>query len=1277
MRKIWAIALVCGLIQASDAAAQIHHFALSSSEFLLDGKPFQIISGEMHPARIPREYWLQRIRMAKAMGCNTIAAYVFWNYLEPEPGQWDLRTGNHDIAAFIRLCQAEGMWVLLRPGPYVCAEWDWGGLPTWLLKFPDIKVRCMDRRYMDAVSKYIARLSREVVPLQCDHGGPILMVQVENEYGSYGNDRAYVKALRRLWQEHGVTVPFYTADGPTPFMLEAGSLDSCAIGLDSGGSDADFEQATKQNPHVPAFSSETYPGWLTHWKERWQHPDTADIMNEVTYLLSRHRSFNLYVVHGGTNFGFTAGANAFSPTEFQPDVTSYDYDAPINEQGRATPKYYALRRLIGEYSDHSLPPVPAPVPAINIPPMQLKPVASLWDNLPAPKLTPTPMPMESFGQGSGLILYRTRLIGRKSGELRITEPHDFAMVFLNGKLVDTVYRDGGHWTVKIPESGVREPVLEILVEAMGHINFAQYMIDRKGITDRVTLDGMTLMNWETYNLPMTPGWVRGMKSIFTNPAAAERATAGRNARPGLFFKAMFNLDTVADTYVDMSGWRKGIVWVNGHNLGRYWNVGPQERLYCPAPWLKKGLNEMMVFDLLKPDGGTVRGAETLEEGDAPARGATGRVEGEAANGEDSQGAGVQWVARPDITRVNRYYLSNRAPLEPLSFLKLPVGSIEPQGWVRKYLELQRDGLTGHLGEISAWLDKKDNAWYSGNGEGSHGWEEVPYWLKGYGDLGYLLHDSGMIRTTRDWLGKVFESQRPDGYFGPRVVDQPEKDSIPDLWPNMLMLWCMQSYYEHSGDQRVLQFMTRYFRWELSVPQDLLLRTYWENSRGGDNLYSIYWLYDHTGESWLLELANRIHHHTANWSQDTTLPNWHNVNVAQSFREPATYFMQVKDSSYLQSTYDDFYLIRRLYGQVPGGMFGADEDARKGFTDPRQGVETCGMVEQMASDELLIGITGDPMWADNCEDVAFNTYPAAVLPDFRGLRYLTAPNMVVSDDKNHSPGIENAGPFLLMNPFSSRCCQHNHSQGWPYYAEHLWMATPDEGVAALLYSSSSVHARVGNGEDVRIEETTHYPFEETVRFRIGINQPTAFPLYLRIPGWCQGAKVRVNGRESAVALAPDGFARIRKVWTEGDEIELELPMKVRVRTWDQNKGSESVNYGPLTFSLKIKEDYVKVDSKANAIGDSKWQASADQSKWPAFEILPGSAWNYGLVAGDSFKIVRRPWPADDFPFTQQSAPIEIRTTGRQVPGWTIDQYGLCGVLPVSPVAVNTPEQSLVL
>jgi hypothetical protein len=645
------------------------------------------------------------------------------------------------------------------------------------------------------------------------------------------------------------------------------------------------------------------------------------------------------------------------------------------------------------------------------------------------------------------------------------------------------------------------------------------------------------------------------------------------------------------------------------------------------------------------------------------------------------------VERPSTSGTNSYYVSNKKPLQPLVFIKLPVGTIKPEGWILKYLELQRDGLTGKLGEISAWLEKKNNAWYSGTGKGDHGWEEVPYWLKGYGDMGYILNDQSIIRETKSWLEKVFQSQRPDGYFGPGEVVRNKENQIvkvPDLWPNMIMLFCLQSYYEYSNDKRVIPFMTKYFHWQSTVPDSILLRTYWENSRGGDNLYSIYWLYDHTGEKSLLDLGTKIFRNTANWNQKNNLPNWHNVNIAQSFREPATYYMQSKDSSLLQATYNDFHLVRNIYGQVPGGMFGADENARKGYTDPRQAVETCGMVEQMASDEILSGITGDPMWADNCENVAFNTYPAAVMPDFRGLRYLTAPNMVVSDSKNHSPGIENSGPFLTMNPFSSRCCQHNHSQGWPYYEEHLWMATPDNGIAAMMYNSSEVTAKVGNvkGRTVTLKQTTHYPFDENIQIEVSTSSPVSFPLYLRVPRWCKDAKVTINGNPVNVEASASSYIRLENKWKQGDVIELTLPMELALKLWTENKNSVSVNYGPLTFSLKIDEYYQKVNSKESAIGDSKWQADADQSKWPAYNIYPASMWNYGLALNDKplseqFQIIKKPWPESNFPFDQKDVPIMIKAKGKLIPWWTVDKYGLCGVLPESPVAVNTKEETIEL
>ncbi|MEP7236323.1 MAG: beta-galactosidase family protein [Ferruginibacter sp.] len=579
-----------------------HSFTLSKTDFLLDGKPFQIISGEMHPARIPAAYWRHRIKMAKAMGCNTIAAYIFWNYHEQKEGVFDFTTENRNIAEFIKICQQEGMWVLLRPGPYVCAEWDFGGLPPYLLKYPDIKVRCMDARYMAATERYISELAKQVTDLQCVNGGPILMLQIENEYGSYGNDKNYLEALRTAWLKNGIKVPFYTADGATAYMLEAGHITGTAVGLDSGGSDADFEQASKSDPDVPAFSSETYPGWLTHWGEKWQRPDTNDLKREVEYLLKNKKSVNFYVIHGGSNFGFTAGANAFSPTQYQPDITSYDYDAPINEQGQPTAKYFMLRNLISKYTNTKPAELPKPISTIAIPAIDMKYMTTIWNRLPAPVLSVQPKPMEDFGQNQGLILYRTKLIGHKSGKLKIWEPHDYALVFLNGKFIDTVYRDGGDWTVDLPKSDIKNPTLDILVEGMGHINFAQFMIDRKGITDRVTLNGMTLMNWEVYPLPMDAAFV-------TKAAQADR---GMDFRNGMFFKGNFSLTETGDTYFALDNYSKGMVYVNGHNLGRHWNIGPQQKLYCPAGWLKKANNEIIVFDLLQTASKPILAFKTLE-----------------------------------------------------------------------------------------------------------------------------------------------------------------------------------------------------------------------------------------------------------------------------------------------------------------------------------------------------------------------------------------------------------------------------------------------------------------------------------------------------------------------------------------------------------------------------------------------------------------------------------------------------------------------------------------
>lgn len=601
MRKIVVMSALalCALTSAVSAQSK-HSFTLAKKDFLLDGKPYQIISGEMHPARIPKEYWRHRIQMAKAMGCNTIAAYVFWNYHEQEEGKFDFSSGNRDIAAFVKLAQQEGMWVLLRPGPYVCAEWEFGGLPPYLLRIQDIKVRCMDPRYMAATARYVKALAEQMKGLQVTNGGPILMVQVENEYGSFGNDKQYLYKLKELWEQNGINVPFYTADGPVSALLEAGTVPGAAIGLDSGSSEGDFAAAGKQNPDVPSFSSESYPGWLTHWGEKWARPDKAGIVKEVKFLMDTKRSFNLYVIHGGTNFGFTAGANS-GGKGYEPDLTSYDYDAPINEQGGATEKYMALREAIGSYSKKKLPAIPAPIPTITIPDITLKPYTSIWEHLPAAVKSVQPKTFEAYGQDYGFMVYKTTLVGHKSGKLDIVELHDYATVFLNGQYVGKIDRRLGEHSIELPKSDVKDPVLEILVEGMGRINFAQALIDRKGITDRVTLNGMTLMNWEVFGLPMKSEFVQQLPP-----------STSAEVRPGEFFKGTFTLTSTGDTYLDMTNFRKGMVWVNGHNLGRYWEIGPQKRLYCPAPWLKKGENEIIVLDQHQLEAATLKGEKTLE-----------------------------------------------------------------------------------------------------------------------------------------------------------------------------------------------------------------------------------------------------------------------------------------------------------------------------------------------------------------------------------------------------------------------------------------------------------------------------------------------------------------------------------------------------------------------------------------------------------------------------------------------------------------------------------------
>lgn len=648
-----------------------------------------------------------------------------------------------------------------------------------------------------------------------------------------------------------------------------------------------------------------------------------------------------------------------------------------------------------------------------------------------------------------------------------------------------------------------------------------------------------------------------------------------------------------------------------------------------------------------------------------------------AGGAMAQNA-VSVVDRP-LNGTSNNYTNFRAPLQSAPLLKLPVGKVQPKGWLRKYLELQKEGLNGKLGTVSAWLDKNNNQWLSDSGD--HGWEEVPYWLRGYCSLAYILNDEDMKKESQVWFDAVLSNLKEDGFLGPRNYE----NGNPEIWAQMVMLWALQTYYENSGDQKVLDAMTDYFNWEMTVDDSKFLKGLWQEKRGGDNLWSVIWLYNRTGNEEVLPLIDKLHRNTSDWTMQNGLPNWHGVNVAQGFREPATYYMYTGDKDMLDATYRAFRTMRERYGQVPGGMYGADENARAGYFDPRQGAETCAVVEQMASDEILMGITGDPFWADHCENVALNTFTAALTPDMKALRYITSPNMAISDEKLHGPSIDNnLRGMLSMSPFSSRCCQHNHGMGWPYYAEHLVMATADNGLATMLYAANQTTANVADGKTVTLTETTNYPFDETVTLTVGTEGAVAFPLYLRIPAWADGASVKVNGESQPVASAAGKYVRVEREWADGDIVELTLPMTVTTDIWQQNKGSVSVNYGPLTLSLKIDEVSEAHDSRDKDFvqDDSHWQEGVDASLWPCYVLKPGSDWNYALkVDKDNmpvdFAVVKKSWPADDFPFTLENVPLEFKAVGVQIPSWGFDDTGMTDLLPVKYAERSNEEKELKL
>ncbi len=562
-------------------------------DFMLDGKPFQIRSGEMHPQRIPRSHWQHRIRAAKAMGLNTIAFYVFWNQLEKEDGSWDFR-GMNDIAAFIDLCREEGMWVLFRPGPYTCGEWDMGGLPAYLIKDGPADLRWLGNdAFMAAQTRYLDKMAEIVVPRLSKNGGNVLMVQLENEYGSYNSghdEKAYIEWLKDYWTKKGAG-PFYLSEGSSLHHLRF-VIPDVAVGLDPADCEANMTNAKAVAPNVPVFSSETYPGWLRHWGEgNWMPTDKSATMR---WYMESGTSFNLFVLHGGTSFGLTAGANSNADgSDFQPDLTSYDYGSPIGEHGNLTPEYHRYRDIIAAAlpSEAAVPEPPAVPESMEIPaftPVRVAPFSLLgFERSSVRGTTNTPIPLEFAGQNQGIAVYRTQLPAGEAAELH-ADVHDFAQVYVDNAYIGTIDRSEGQQSIMLP-ARAEKAALRIVVDTFGHVNFGSYTEkDNKGIIGKVTLGACPVGGWsmELLRLKLPP--LYGKRS----PARA----ASEPAYKGGLFKAEVVLDKVADTFLDMSAWHKGYVWVNGHNLGRYWEKGPQFRLYCPAEFLKQGENTVTVLD---------------------------------------------------------------------------------------------------------------------------------------------------------------------------------------------------------------------------------------------------------------------------------------------------------------------------------------------------------------------------------------------------------------------------------------------------------------------------------------------------------------------------------------------------------------------------------------------------------------------------------------------------------------------------------------------------------
>ena len=589
LKTLGAMAAAAATPFAANAqeAARPGRFAAADDGFLLDGQPFQVLAGEMHYPRIPRDSWRDRLRKLKALGLNTLTTYVFWNAHEPKPGVYDF-SGNLDVAAYVKLAQEEGLYVNLRPGPFVCAEWDGGGLPAWLFPTGDIGARSLDPRYFTPVKGWLKRLGQELAPLLIDNGGPIVLTQIENEYGAFGSDQAYLNGQRQALIDAGFTGLLYTAD-PAEFFAR-GSMPGVVGGINFGTmakAKDEFARRARTRPQGPYMCTELWGGWFDSYGKLHETMPTQPLLDSLEWMLQNQYSISFYMLHGGTSFGFTPGAN-WNRDGYQPDIASYDYDALLDEAGRVTPKYEAVQALFKRYLPAgAFKPMPEAEAAISVPRFRLTETAPLSQLYGKGIAARAPRSLESFGQTHGLMLYRHAAKGALKGALSFGDVRDYALIGDGRGMQALLDRRFGETSAEIDVPAGQ--TLDVLVDTMGHCNYGRNIgRDQKGLIGAASLNGAALEGWTHHGLPLDD--LSGLRF-------GRGAVSGVAGGPA-FYRGTFRVAAPGFTFLDLRGWGKGYVWVNGRNIGPYWSAGPQQAMFVPGSWLKPGDNEVIVLDLL-------------------------------------------------------------------------------------------------------------------------------------------------------------------------------------------------------------------------------------------------------------------------------------------------------------------------------------------------------------------------------------------------------------------------------------------------------------------------------------------------------------------------------------------------------------------------------------------------------------------------------------------------------------------------------------------------------